>query len=310
MIPPFTPKTCRETASFHRHLHVSFDKAQAVSARARRARRLPAAENCLRSRRAPEPERGLERAARCLGLGATGVEPRPRQRRFAFALLPVRRPARRADVYEESSGGMTRRGRDRCRGLRGIFGDPTAAMGRPGPSDPVWTTQFRFVFGDLTAGRKPATHASRISGGAGRARLACGSHGGASTPGQSSSGPFPSSQTRPVCARHRYASVKIREGVPVTDLAAQLGHARKSMTLDTDSHVLIDSEGRRNTTALVGAGASVFLVHGTPPRETGSPTGRPFLFSGLEFPRSCLWATRRYGDNRTRRSCGHAGTNL
>src|SRR6266511_5207826 len=28
--------------------------------------------------------------------------------------------------------------------------------------------------------------------------------------------------------RHRYASVKIREGVPVTDLAAQLGHARKS----------------------------------------------------------------------------------
>jgi integrase len=28
--------------------------------------------------------------------------------------------------------------------------------------------------------------------------------------------------------RHRYASVKIREGVPVSDLAAQLGHARKS----------------------------------------------------------------------------------
>jgi integrase len=38
--------------------------------------------------------------------------------------------------------------------------------------------------------------------------------------------------------RHRYASVKIREGVPVTELAAQLGHARKSMTLDTYSHVL------------------------------------------------------------------------
>jgi hypothetical protein len=33
----------------------------------------------------------------------------------------------------------------------------------------------------------------------------------------------------------RYASVKIREGVPVTDLAAQLGHARKSMTLDTNA---------------------------------------------------------------------------
>jgi integrase len=39
--------------------------------------------------------------------------------------------------------------------------------------------------------------------------------------------------------RHRYASVKIREGVPVTELAAQLGHTRKSMTLDTYSHVLL-----------------------------------------------------------------------
>jgi integrase len=39
--------------------------------------------------------------------------------------------------------------------------------------------------------------------------------------------------------RHRYASVKIREGVPVTDLAAQLGHAPTSMTLDTYSHVLL-----------------------------------------------------------------------
>jgi integrase len=42
--------------------------------------------------------------------------------------------------------------------------------------------------------------------------------------------------------RHRYASVKIREGVPVTDLAAQLGHARKSLTLDTYSHVLLDED--------------------------------------------------------------------
>jgi integrase len=39
--------------------------------------------------------------------------------------------------------------------------------------------------------------------------------------------------------RHRYASLKLREGVPVTDLAAQLGHSKKSMTLDTYSHVLI-----------------------------------------------------------------------
>ena len=40
--------------------------------------------------------------------------------------------------------------------------------------------------------------------------------------------------------RHRYASVKIAEGVPVTTLAAQLGHSRKSLTLDTYSHVLLD----------------------------------------------------------------------
>jgi integrase len=41
--------------------------------------------------------------------------------------------------------------------------------------------------------------------------------------------------------RHRYASVKIAEGVPVTDLAAQLGHSKKSLTLDTYSHVLLAS---------------------------------------------------------------------
>jgi integrase len=39
--------------------------------------------------------------------------------------------------------------------------------------------------------------------------------------------------------RHRYASLKLREGVPVTDLAAALGHSRKSLTLDTYSHVLL-----------------------------------------------------------------------
>ena len=39
--------------------------------------------------------------------------------------------------------------------------------------------------------------------------------------------------------RHRYASVKIAEGVPVTQLAAQLGHSKKSLTLDVYSHVLM-----------------------------------------------------------------------
>lgn len=40
--------------------------------------------------------------------------------------------------------------------------------------------------------------------------------------------------------RHRYASVQIDRGVPVTTLAAQLGHSKKSLTLDTYSHVLLD----------------------------------------------------------------------
>ena len=39
--------------------------------------------------------------------------------------------------------------------------------------------------------------------------------------------------------RRRYASVKIAEGVPVTQVAAQLGHSRKSLTLNVYSHVLI-----------------------------------------------------------------------
>jgi integrase len=40
--------------------------------------------------------------------------------------------------------------------------------------------------------------------------------------------------------RHRYCSVKLREGVPITDLAEQVGHSKKSMTLDVYSHVVID----------------------------------------------------------------------
>jgi integrase len=39
--------------------------------------------------------------------------------------------------------------------------------------------------------------------------------------------------------RHRYASVQIGRGVPVTQVAAQLGHSKKSLTLDVYSHVLI-----------------------------------------------------------------------
>jgi len=39
--------------------------------------------------------------------------------------------------------------------------------------------------------------------------------------------------------RHRWASVQIARGVPVTEVAAHLGHSRKSLTLDTYSHVLL-----------------------------------------------------------------------
>jgi integrase len=42
--------------------------------------------------------------------------------------------------------------------------------------------------------------------------------------------------------RHRYASVQINRGVPVTQVAAQLGHSRNSLTLDTYSHVLLDDD--------------------------------------------------------------------
>ena len=45
--------------------------------------------------------------------------------------------------------------------------------------------------------------------------------------------------------RHRYASVKIAEDVPVTTVAAQLGHSRNSLTLDTYSHVLLHEGGAK-----------------------------------------------------------------
>jgi integrase len=45
--------------------------------------------------------------------------------------------------------------------------------------------------------------------------------------------------------RHRYISVQIARGVPVTEVAAQVGHARKSVTHDTYSHVLLE-ENERN----------------------------------------------------------------
>jgi hypothetical protein len=45
---------------------------------------------------------------------------------------------------------------------------------------------------------------------------------------------------RPHVLRHREASVQIGRSVPVTTVAAQLGQTRKSLTLDTYSHVMVE----------------------------------------------------------------------
>lgn len=42
--------------------------------------------------------------------------------------------------------------------------------------------------------------------------------------------------------RHRYASVQLARGVPITEIAAQVGHSRTSLTFDTYSHVLLEDE--------------------------------------------------------------------
>jgi integrase len=46
----------------------------------------------------------------------------------------------------------------------------------------------------------------------------------------------------PHSLRHRYASVMVARGVPITNIAAQLGHSHTSMTLDTYSHVLLEAD--------------------------------------------------------------------
>lgn len=43
--------------------------------------------------------------------------------------------------------------------------------------------------------------------------------------------------------RHRYISVQLARGVPVANVAAQVGHARQSITWDTYSHVLLSPDG-------------------------------------------------------------------
>jgi integrase len=40
--------------------------------------------------------------------------------------------------------------------------------------------------------------------------------------------------------RHRWISVQVKRGVPITEIAAAVGHSRTSVTLDTYSHVMLD----------------------------------------------------------------------
>jgi hypothetical protein len=88
------------------------------------------------------------------------------------------------DTCQTSGRRSTRDSSRQCLHSRSIRGLRTSSV------TSLQANARSFVFGD-TAARKPATHASRISGGPERARLACGSHSGASTPGQSDSGPPP-----------------------------------------------------------------------------------------------------------------------
>jgi len=43
--------------------------------------------------------------------------------------------------------------------------------------------------------------------------------------------------------RHRRISLWVKQGVPITEIAAAVGHSRTSLTLDTYSHVLLDERG-------------------------------------------------------------------
>jgi integrase len=42
--------------------------------------------------------------------------------------------------------------------------------------------------------------------------------------------------------RHRYISLLVKRGVPITEVSAAVGHAKSSITLDVYSHVLMDDD--------------------------------------------------------------------
>jgi hypothetical protein len=39
---------------------------------------------------------------------------------------------------------------------------------------------------------------------------------------------------------HRWISLQVKRGVPITEISAHVGHSRSSLTLDTYSHVMLD----------------------------------------------------------------------
>ena len=63
--------------------------------------------------------------------------------------------------------------------------------------------------------------------------------------------------------RHRYASLRIQAGWPISEVSTAMGHARQSVTLDVYSHVLTDEpswllEQVKNERLCVLRGPSVF----------------------------------------------------
>ena len=42
--------------------------------------------------------------------------------------------------------------------------------------------------------------------------------------------------------RHRWISLQVKRGVPITEIAAHVGHSKTSLTLDTYAHVLLEEE--------------------------------------------------------------------
>jgi len=76
--------------------------------------------------------------------------------------------------------------------------------------------------------------------------------------------------------RHRYTSLLVAAGVPITLIQRVVGHSRASMTLDTYSHVLIDEPAERLAQLRRGV-LVVFQGGGNPPRNEKRPAQADLL---------------------------------